>query len=316
AQYVTAIKNKNIDGMLSCYSDNFLHLSDDSGTVETKTYIKDIFSKYNYASAEGTVWTVNSINISAMSATVSVTCKTVLDGITQENETYTKDRLCFLKKENGKWLITGNQKQWALSGFTAHSPGKYFVEFYLNEASNTDASKEVASVVVSGPGVTQANATMKKPVYSWMSSKWAPDPMPEFGGSKPSSNLMYNFSINIAGTVYNDTLDLGNEFVEGFPLLVSPADSSAVSVSDSKYNFTWKPVDSVKVPNAVYHVELSYMNYTRIWDGAGDSALTSSTYTDTDHKLLAGQSYRWLVVTKKQGSGNISLTNSFTFTVQ
>jgi len=301
AQYVSAIKGKSLSGILSCFSENYRHMEPGDGVIKTKTDIQNDFSKYVYTSAEGTVWTVNTVNISGTAASTSVTCKTVLDGIIRENETYTSEGMNYLIKENGKWLIIGNQKQWSLNGFTAHSPGKYFVELYLN-----DASAKAASVVISGPGVTSVNASLIHGFYPWMPSRWAPNPMPEFGSSKPSVNLMYNFSVNIAGTIYNDTLNLGNEFVEEFPILISPAESSTVSSSPT---FTWNPVN---LPNAVYHVELSDMNYTRIWDGAGDSAATNSKYTG----VLAPGSYRWLVATKKQGSNNISLTNSVTFKVQ
>ena len=307
AQYVSAIKTRSLSGILSCYSDNFAHMGSDSGAVKTKTDIQTEFSGYNYASAEGTVWTVNSINISGATAVTSVTCKTVLDGIVRENETYTTDMLNYLVKENGKWLIIGNRKQWSISGFTAHQPGQYFVELYIN-----DPLKRITSVVASGPGITSANATMVNNFYSWMPSRWSVIPLAEFGTSKPSSNLTYNFSINVAGTIYNETLNLGSEFVEEIPAIVSPAASSTISAQDSKYNFTWNPVDPLKIPNAVYHLEISDMNFQRIWDGNGDSPATSASYTG----VLAPGSYRWQVITKKQGSDNISLTGSFIFTVR
>jgi len=303
AQYVTSIKNKSLSGILSCFSDNYRHMELGDGVIKTKTDIQTNFSKYVYASAEGTVWTVNSIKISGAAATTSVTCKTVLDGTVMENEIYTTDGMNYLIKENGKWLIIGNQKQWSLSGFTAHSPGKYFVELYLN-----DASAKATSAAISGPGVTSANASLIRGFYPWMPSRWAPDPMPEFGSSKPSSNLTYNFSINAAGTIYNETLDLGSEFIEEFPAMISPAVNSTTS---SKPTFAWHPVDPVKIPNAVYHVEISNMDFSRIWDGP-DSSAASATYTG----ILAPGSYRWLIVTKKQGSNNISLTDSFIFKVQ
>jgi len=120
SQFVTGIKTKNVTAIMSLYSDNYFHTGGDG--TETKADRQARYTSINYSSAEGTNWYVASMKISPSSALVSVHCKTVLDGTVMEDETYTNDGTCYLAKENGKWVIVGNQKQWSVSGFTAHFP--------------------------------------------------------------------------------------------------------------------------------------------------------------------------------------------------
>lgn len=297
SQFVTGIKTKNVTTIMSLYSDNYLHLGGDG--VETKADRQARYTSVNYSSAEGTNWYVVSMKVSASSALVSHHCKTVLDGTVMEDETYNNDGACYLAKENGKWVIVGNQKKWNVSGFTAHFPNNYFVEVYVD-----DPQHKMTSVTLSGPGVT--NSSMIYGFYSHMPTRWAPNPMPSFGASKPSTSLVYTFTIVSDGSTYTETLDLGNSFIDEAPEIIAPADGATLS---SKPSFQWKPVSFA---GAVYHVEIVDQNYKNIWNGDGDKTATSSEYSGT----LSPGTYKWLVATKKSGSENVSFTNYRTFKVQ
>lgn len=297
SQYVDGIKNKNISAIMALYSDNYLHVGGDG--LETKAARQAMLSGTSYSSSEGTVWNILSMKISASSAMVAVHCKTVLDGRIMEDETYTDDGTCFIIKENGKWLIAGNQKQWKISGFTANFPSNYQVEAYVD-----DPEHKITSVTMSGPGVS--NASLIYGFYSWMPTRWSPDPMPNFGSVKPSTDLIYNFTIVSAGKTYTETLNLGKEFIDERPAQVSPAEGAVVS---SKPTFTWNPVSFA---GAVYRVEIVDQNYGNVWNGGNALSTTTSTYTGT----LAPGTYKWCVVTKISGSENASFTSYRTFIVQ
>ncbi|HOD39943.1 MAG TPA: nuclear transport factor 2 family protein [Candidatus Wallbacteria bacterium] len=297
SQFVTGIKTKNVTAIMSLYSDNYFHTGGDG--TETKADRQARYTSINYSSAEGTNWYVASMKISPSSALVSVHCKTVLDGTVMEDETYNNDGTCYLAKENGKWVIVGNQKQWSVSGFTAHFPNNYFVEVYVD-----DPQHKITSVTVNGPGAT--NSSMTYGFYSHMPTRWAPNPMPSFGVSRPSTALTYTFTIISGGNTYTETLDLGNNFIDEAPEIISPADGATLS---SKPLFQWKPVS---FPGALYRVEIVDQNYNNIWNGDGDKTATSSEYSGT----LSPGTYKWLVATKKSGSENVSFTSYRTFKVQ
>ena len=296
-QYVNGIKTKNITAIMALYSDNYLNVGGDG--LETKATRQATMSGLNFASAEGTAWDIVSMKISASSARVAVHCKTVLDGTIMEDATYTDDGTCYIVKENGKWLIAGNQKQWNISGFTAHFPNNYFVELYVD-----DPEHKITSVTVNGPGVI--NSSLVYGFYSWMPARWAPNPMPTFGASKPSTPAAYDLSIVSNGITYTEKLDLGSDFIDEIPAPTSPADQAVVS---SKPTFTWSPVS---FSGAVYHVEIVDQSYKNIWNGEGDRTSTSSTYTEN----LPPGTYMWCVATKMSGSDNVSFTNYRTFKVQ
>ncbi len=298
AQLVTGIKTKNVSSMLSVYSENFLHMNDDE--LENKSSMQSMFSSFNYASGEGTSWDILSMKVSASSARVVAHCKTVMDGVVQEDETLDDAGHCFFTKENGKWLIIGNQKQWAISGFTANFPNNYMVEMYVD-----DPQHKITSVTMSGPGVTTANSSLIYGFYSWMPARWAPEPMPSFGTVKPSTDLLYNFTIISNGVTYTETLNLGRDFIDERPAVISPADGATVS---SQPSFSWSPVS---LSGAVYRVEIVDQNYKNIWNGENASSSTSSTYTGT----LQPGTYMWCVVTKRSGSENGSFTTYRTFKV-
>jgi ketosteroid isomerase-like protein len=297
SQYVNGIKTKNISSIMALYSDSYLNVGGDG--LETKTSRQAMLSGMSYSSSEGTAWNILSMKISASSAMVAVHCKTVLDGAVMEDETYTDDGTCYLVKENGKWLIIGNQKQWTISGFTAHFPNNYQTQMYVD-----DPEHKITSVTMEGPGVS--NSSLIYGFYSWMPARWSPNPMPAFGASKPSTDMVYNFTIVSAGKTYTETLNLGREFIDEAPALTSPADQAVVS---SKPTFTWSPVS---ISGAVYRVEIVDQSYKNIWNGENASSLTTSTYTGT---LLPG-TYMWCVVTRISGSENASFTTYRTFKVQ
>ncbi len=296
-QYVNGIKTKNIPAIMALYSDNYLHVGGDG--LETKTSRQAMMSGMNYSSSEGTAWNILSMKISASSALVAVHCKTVLDGTVMEDETYTDDGTCFVVKENGKWLIAGNQKQWTVSGFTANFPNNYQVELYVD-----DPEHKITSVTMEGPGVS--NSSLIYGFYSWMPARWSPNPMPNFGSVKPSTDLIYNFTIVSGGKTYTETLNLGKEFIDERPSQISPAEGAVVS---SKPTFTWNPVNFA---GAIYRVEIVDQNYGSIWNGENALPATSSTYTGT----LSPGTYMWCVVTKMSGSENTSFTSYRTFKVQ
>lgn len=298
SQLVSGIKTKNVSSMLSVYSENFIHLNDDK--IENKSSMQSMFSSFSYASGEGTAWDILSMKVSASSARVVAHCKTVMDGFVQEDETLDDAGHCYLIKENGKWMIIGNQKQWEISGFTANFPNNYMVEMYVD-----DPQHKITSVTMSGPGVTAANSSMIYGFYSWLPSRWAPDPMPSFGTAKPSTDLLYNFTIISNGVTYNETLNLGKDFIDERPSVISPADGATVS---SQPSFSWSPVS---LSGAVYRVEIVDQNYKNIWNGENASSSTSSTYTGT----LQPGTYMWCVITKRSGSENSSFTTYRTFKV-
>lgn len=299
SQYVSGIKARNISAIMALYSENYLHVNEDG--QETKADRQAMISGMSYSSAEGTDWKLLSVKISADSAMAAVYCKTVLDGKVMEDQVYTDDGACFLVKENGKWLIAGNRKQWTISGFTAHFPDNYFVEVYID-----DPLKKITSATISGPGVSAAGSSMIYGFYSWMPKRWAPNPMPGFGATKPSTPAVYTFTIISEGKTYTETLDLGNNFIDEAASPTSPAAGATVS---SKPTFTWSPVS---LSGAVYNVEIVDQNYNNIWNGEGASSATSSTYTGT----LSPGNYKWCVVTKIQGSENRSFSSYREFTVQ
>jgi hypothetical protein len=298
AQLVNGIKTKNISSMLSVYSENYLHLNDDK--IENKSSMQSMFSSFNYSSGEGTAWDILSMKVSASSARVVAHCKTVMDGAVQEDETLYDVGHCYFIKENGKWLLIGNQKQWVISGFTANFPNNYMVEMYVD-----DPQHKITSVTMSGPGVTTANSSLIYGFYSWMPARWAPNPMPSFGAVKPSTDSVYNFTIVSNGVTYTETLNLGRDFIDERPSLISPAEGAAVS---SQPSFSWSPVS---LSGAVYRVEIVDQNYKNIWNGENASSSTSSTYTGT----LQPGNYMWCVVTKRSGSENGSFTSYRNFKV-
>ena len=297
SQYVNGIKTKNIASIMALYSDSYLSVGGDG--LETKASRQAMLSGMSYSSSEGTAWDILSMKISASSALVAVHCKTVLDGAVMEDETYTDDGTCYLVKENGKWLIAGNQKQWTISGFTANFPNNYQVETYVD-----DPAHKITSVTMEGPGVS--NSSLIYGFYSWMPARWSPNPMPNFGSVKPATDLVYNFTIVSDGKTYTETLSLGREFIDDRPAQISPAEGAVVS---SKPTFTWSPVS---ISGAVYNVEIVDQNYGNVWNGENASSSTTSTYTEN----LSPGTYMWCVVTRISGSENASFTNYRTFKVQ
>ncbi|MCE5263773.1 MAG: carboxypeptidase regulatory-like domain-containing protein [Deltaproteobacteria bacterium] len=294
ATAVAAINAGNAAGFLSFVSNDYLK------DGETKTNFQN--NVLGLIAAGGQMaYVIRSISIQGDTATVEVTW-TITMGGQQEVDPET----LLFRNENGTWRIYGNQRQHDVKVTSQHWPDGYHAAFTLE-----DATQQVTSVTVTGPGITGSlsltfhqQTSDGQLVNVW----WNETQPPLIGTSIPVTAPTYTITVAepSGNTVYNLPV---TGWVQEFPTGLFPSGQAGGPVV-----FTWTGVPG----GAEYAVELNDDSYNPVWSQydippTQHWALYASNDEWQAQPLAPGSSYRYWISARDAGENASFAEGQFTY---
>ncbi len=255
---MAAYANNNLSGFMSFVSADYL----DSG--ETRTQFATEISRMIQA-GEPMAYAIQSVDVQPDQAVMTL----VWNGV--ESDTL------YFKKENGSWVLYGNQQKYNIMAFSGHTQTANWVEIIVEDPDST-----ITSVSVTGPGLTGSinlnHDDTQNNWVSWPTTAPYTNFGPEFGTNQPALPLTYTLTIVDSAQASTTTTATVNNFVNVFAAPLYPESGQAISDLQS---FSWTGVGS----SYRYAVELNDANGVRLFNIYD---ITGSSVAYTDQPLVPG----------------------------
>ncbi|MEM4212982.1 MAG: carboxypeptidase-like regulatory domain-containing protein, partial [Thermoplasmatales archaeon] len=210
-----------------------------------------------------------------------------------------KDTLYF-KKENGNWLMYGNQQKYEINLSSHHFQDGYYVNVWID-----DENEKIQSATISGPGITGSLGLTKQ------GSGWSLTQSAFISSTQPAGDQIYTIQITDKNGVTDTYQKKITGYVEQFATNLSPTGTVLNQIT-----FSWTGITGAKR----YHIELMKNDYSRIWNKYDIAPTLNNTYSvNYDGPPLEQGTYRYFIVSvvETDGMDNFSFAEGqFTYVVQ